>query len=565
MAGSYDVVIIGSGIAGTMLGSILAKNGIRTLILDSGTHPRFAVGESMVPESGTHLKIMAEMHGIPELAYVGDPRSISTHIGSSAAGIKLAFSFAWNEPGREHDPAHVVAPPLLVPEAHLFRQDIDAYYLSLAAKLGAEVRQQTMIDDLAFDDSGVRLTLRNGETIDARYVVDAAGYRSPVADKLGLRKDARPMQSQTCSLFTHMVGVRKYEDLVQASPEVRAPMSLSQSTLHHICDEGWFWVIPFDNHPKGTNTLCSVGLQYNLRKYKPTGTPEEEFRRFLDKYPTVARHFDGAARVREWTYAPRLNYTSRETVGDRYCLLAHAAGFVDPLFSRGLVNTFESINRLAPKLIRAARNDRWKREDFASFEAYSLEVVRVNDRLVANSFEAFTSFPLWNAWHRIWISGSHLGNLRLAKLLHELRTTGDKAALEHALEQVRHPGHLSLEFDFYETMFDTACDAMEAFTRGEASEQDTIDILQGLYRANRHQLPPIDYANLSNRFVAKATQAFCDGLVDWSNNAPEGMRPLLAGRPYMEVDFHDDYRYDDRNERAAAQDRHFETADETPA
>ena len=123
----HDVAIIGSGISGSMLAAILAKNGVNVVVLDAGTHPRFAVGESMVPESAVLLELMAERFGIPELAYPGNIAEINRHIGSSAAGVKLAFSFAWNGFRKEHDIADVVSTPVLAPEAHLFRQDIDAY------------------------------------------------------------------------------------------------------------------------------------------------------------------------------------------------------------------------------------------------------------------------------------------------------------------------------------------------------------------------------------------------------------------------------------------------------
>ncbi|MEB2626742.1 NAD(P)/FAD-dependent oxidoreductase, partial [Pseudomonas sp. YuFO8] len=96
MENTYDVAIIGSGIAGTMLGAILAKEGVSVVIIDAGTHPRFAVGESMVPESAVLLKILANRYAIPELAYPGELNSLIKHVGSSSAGIKLAFSFAWN-------------------------------------------------------------------------------------------------------------------------------------------------------------------------------------------------------------------------------------------------------------------------------------------------------------------------------------------------------------------------------------------------------------------------------------------------------------------------------------
>ena len=44
----YHVAILGAGIAGSMLAAVLARNGVRVLLVDAATHPRFAVGESTI-------------------------------------------------------------------------------------------------------------------------------------------------------------------------------------------------------------------------------------------------------------------------------------------------------------------------------------------------------------------------------------------------------------------------------------------------------------------------------------------------------------------------------------
>ncbi|MDJ0933514.1 NAD(P)-binding protein [Breoghania sp.] len=88
----FDVAIIGSGIAGNILGAILAKNGLNILVLDAGVHPRFAVGESMIPESGILLNLLAEHYNIPELRYPANLDSLIHKIGSSSAGIKFSLS-----------------------------------------------------------------------------------------------------------------------------------------------------------------------------------------------------------------------------------------------------------------------------------------------------------------------------------------------------------------------------------------------------------------------------------------------------------------------------------------
>ena len=551
----HDVAIIGSGISGSMLAAILAKNGVNVVVLDAGTHPRFAVGESMVPESAVLLELMAERFGIPELAYPGNIAEINRHIGSSAAGVKLAFSFAWNGFRKEHDIADVVSTPVLAPEAHLFRQDIDAYYVALAARLGAVFRQQARIQSIDVAGEGVTLTLADGQRLHTRFVVDAAGFRAPLADALQLREGARPMQANTRSLFTHMVNVDLYEDVIAPVETHGSPTALSQTTLHHMFDCGWLWIIPFNNQPFSTNPLCSVGLQFDIDRHGPASRdPEREFQQFLADHPSVAKHFKNAARVREWTVAPRLNYTSRETVGDRYCLLGHAVGFVDPLFSRGLVNTFESIARLAPTLLKSLQADRWQREDLLPLERYSLEVVRINDRLVANSYTAFRTFPLWNAWFRLWLSGSYIGVLRLRRILADYLTDRDNEALDAAFDNATYPGHLSIESHRYELMFDAACSAMERFKRGETGEAQTIATLHRLYVENREHLP-LDFSDFANRYVSRPTSEFAKSLLDWANHAPDGLAAKLARGPNARpFEFLDRYRYGDRLALAALAD-----------
>lgn len=541
----YDVAIIGSGISGAMLGGILAKQGIRTLIIDAGTHPHFAVGESMIPEGGVLLDLLAERYDIPELRYPARVDTLIENVGSSSAGIKLSFGFAWNAPYQEQRIDHIDSFPIIAPEAHLFRQDVDAYYVALAARLGATLWQQTRILGIQEHEDGMVLNTGK-QDVHVKYVVDAAGFRSPLAQLFKLRDNARGMQTRTRSMFTHMTGVTLYEDAIAPIEATGMANHLSQSTLHQMFKGGWLWIIPFNNHPHSTNTLCSVGLQLDIDEHGPAGDPEEEFRTLLETYPSIAKHFTQASRVREWTVAPRLNYTSRKVTGDRYCLLGHAIGFVDPLFSRGLANTFESVARVAPKLIRAVANDHFHKEDFATYEAYGLNVIKTNDRLVANSFTAFDSFSLWNAWFRAWVAGSYIGVLRWRRILADYERTHDDDALERAFDETTYPGQLSLESHRFEEMFDRACALMECYKAGELAEGKVIAGLKALYVEYRDDLP-VDFSNFENRCVSRSSQAFADHLLQWAHTAPNGLSDKLSrGTEPMPFEFLDHYRYGDR-------------------
>ena len=65
--GVFDVAVIGSGLAGSTLATILARHGHDVLLLEAGSHPRFAIGESVVPEFGARARVMAEAFEVPEL------------------------------------------------------------------------------------------------------------------------------------------------------------------------------------------------------------------------------------------------------------------------------------------------------------------------------------------------------------------------------------------------------------------------------------------------------------------------------------------------------------------
>jgi FADH2 O2-dependent halogenase len=98
----------------------------------------------------------------------------------------------------------------------------------------------------------------------------------------------------------------------------------------------------------------------------------------------------------------RLQYSPTQTVGYRWCLTSHAAGFIDALFSRGLSNTMEIINALVQRLLDAIKDDDFSVERFAYVQELEQGQLDFNDDLVANAYTSFKSFELWDAWFRVW-------------------------------------------------------------------------------------------------------------------------------------------------------------------
>ncbi|MFI2435501.1 NAD(P)/FAD-dependent oxidoreductase [Streptomyces sp. NPDC018693] len=438
----YDVAILGSGMAGGMLGAVLARNGVKVLLLDAGTHPRFAVGESTIPYTSGMTRLIADRYQVPELRALSSFKGISENV-SRYCGQKQNFGFVYHREGSTQNPQEInqlVVPSVLRTETHLFRQDVDAYLFHTAIKYGAHPRSGTRIVDIDTDpDDGAVLRTDSGEELRAHYVVDGSGFRSPLAERFGLRETPTRARTHSRCLFTHMIGVEPFDK----APAARAhdqPNPWHHGTLHHVFDGGWLWVIPFDNNPASLNPLCSVGLTLDPRVHpKDDRTPQQEFDDFLARFPEIAHQFRDAKAVRPWVSTGRLQYSAKQVVGERFCLTSHAAGFIDALYSRGLTNTMELVNALGWRLIAASRDGNWSLERFSYLEDLQQGLFDFHDDIVYSSFVGFRDYELWNAVNRTWMLGTMLGNVMLEDAYYRFERTGDDGVFRE-LEQHGHPG-----------------------------------------------------------------------------------------------------------------------------
>ncbi|WP_149550803.1 NAD(P)/FAD-dependent oxidoreductase [Streptomyces marokkonensis] len=441
-AEQYDVAILGSGMAGGMLGAVLARNGVKVLLLDAGTHPRFAVGESTIPYTSGMTRLIADRYDVPELKPLASHKGISSQV-SRYCGQKQNFGFVYHEEGKLQDPGKInqlVVPSAIRTETHLFRQDIDSYLFNVAVKYGAHPRLATRIADVEIDpEKGALLRTERGEEFRASYVVDGSGFRSPLAEKFSLREAPTRARTHSRTLFTHMIGVKPF-DKAPAARKHDQPNPWHHGTLHHVFDGGWLWVIPFDNHAESINPLCSVGLTLDPRVFPKDETPgQQEFDAFLARFPEVAWQFKNARAVRPWVSTGRLQYSAKQVVGERFCLTSHAAGFIDALYSRGLTNTLELVNALGWRLIAASRDGDWSQERFDYLETLQQGLFDFHDDLVYSSFVGFRDYELWNAVNRTWMLGTMLGNVMLEDAYYRYTRSGDeKIFLE--LENSARPG-----------------------------------------------------------------------------------------------------------------------------
>ena len=456
MKHDYDVVIIGSGIAGSTLALALARSGVRTFVVEKGRHPHFVIGESTVPSTSYSFEYLKELAGVPELA------AAHSYPGLKEAGCtgwpKQHFWFGWNDPGVPVTPDkelcfYALLPPR-GPDYHANRADFDHFFVKLFPKYGVAYQDKTAVTGFESDAHGARLILKgegeSGErTVTASYVVDCSGHASFLAKKFGLRKEDPELSTNSRSMFGHFKHVKFLDDVLPPNEEVG--FLRDGGTIHHVFHGGWIWGIRFDSG------VMSVGITLD-REVWPLDesiSPEDEMRSIIERYPTVKaalgemvpiRPIIRTGRVHGGT--DRIQFAVKSILGERFILSPHASGFIDPLFSTGILLTGAFLNRFVPIAAKAVTDGDWSQERFRPLETTFMKEIEMVDKVVGGMFRSWryghaTFAQYWRLWLYV---GSAMYMTRVAAPMEDPTGPGVFAANIPSVERLIRRMH-SIIFD----------------------------------------------------------------------------------------------------------------------
>jgi tetracycline 7-halogenase / FADH2 O2-dependent halogenase len=354
---TYDIAIIGSGMAGSVTAVLLSKLGYKTLLIEKDSHPRFALGESSTPPMNKKVRYLGRLYDIPEFIDISTYDNIMTSSRPFLCGPKELFYYFYHEPdqtkAKVNEEYREIAVQLPRVETHFLRAELDMRLVEYAQKYGTEYVDHTKLLDVNFGSDGAVLRLQKQGSdiydVGAKFVIDGTGFRSLLSTKLNLRLPEQevdtPLRSR--SIFTHYENVGRLETAVEDDEKFnrRIKVDRVRGTQHHCFDGGWYWFIPFDNG------VTSVGVNLDMDKYPMNDVPgEEEFWQITDRYPIIRSMLENRKTIMPYIKTGRLQFRTRYAAGDRWALLPAAATGADAWFSTGMGLNMIATHRLVHRL-----------------------------------------------------------------------------------------------------------------------------------------------------------------------------------------------------------------------
>jgi FADH2 O2-dependent halogenase len=415
-----EVAIVGSGFAASLLARVLAVLGYHVVLLERGTHPRFAIGESTTPLANLSLERLGARYGLADCHRLATHGRWQAHFPQLRCGLKRGFTFYRHHPGepfgdRGYDAERLLvaaSPDDALSDTHWLRADVDHHLVRQAVAAGVDYRDRVALTSAEPGPDGVRLQGdRDGApfALHAAFLVDASGPGGFLARQLSIPSGVEHTETRSGLVFSHFDGVRLMRDVEPTLPD--GPYPDDWAAVHHLIDEGWMYSLRFDHGvtsagflltPRGLAALSAGG-----------GDASSLWHTLLRRYPTLGSLFADATPLWPVALHPMIQHRLTRAAGERWVLMPHAFAFVDPLFSTGIAWGLRAVERLALAFEAAARGARVPDVGLlARYDAALAAEADQIDRIVAGAYEAMAHFELFAAQAMLYFSAVSFAELR---------------------------------------------------------------------------------------------------------------------------------------------------------
>ena len=313
-ASACDVLVIGGGPAGATVAALLAERNYRVTLLEKGHHPRFHIGESLLPAN------------LPLLEKLGVAGAVKA-IGMNKWGAE--FVSPWHDHKQTFEFADAMDKSM--PMAYQVRRaEFDEILIRNASRKNARVVEGCQVQDVDFlpDNAGALAQARHDdgsiETVHARFVLDASGRDTFLGNRF--RAKRRNKKHNSAAMYAHFSGAE------------RNPGKAAGNIAIFWFEHGWFWLIPLAD---GATSVGAVTWPYYL-KTRNKKSLEQFFRDTIALCAPLGRRLQHAQLCSPVEATGNYSYVCDRTHGSNYLLLGDAYTFIDPVFSSGVMLAMHS-------------------------------------------------------------------------------------------------------------------------------------------------------------------------------------------------------------------------------
>ncbi|QDU88679.1 Putative FAD-dependent oxidoreductase LodB [Pirellulimonas nuda] len=360
---SPHVVVIGGGPAGATASTLISQQGYQVELFERERFPRYHIGESLIPETYWVLKRLGMLDKMKSSHFV---KKHSVQFVSPSGKHSAPFYFYDNKP---HECSQTW---------QIRRSEFDVMMLKNAEEQGVAVHEGVRVLDVLFEGSravGVRIVddAGNKREFRADVVVDASGQSSMLINKFNLR--VSDPQLNKGALWSYYEGAYRDQGKDEGATIV---LSLSNK-------RGWFWYIPMQDDTVSIGVVADFDYLFHGRSNHESVYFEE-----MENCIAVKERIANARQASPVKATKDYTYRAKQAAGDGWVLVGDAFGFLDPLYSSGVLLALKSGELAADAIVEGLRVGDTSRSQIGSWEAGYVEGMNRMRRLVCEYYDGFS-------------------------------------------------------------------------------------------------------------------------------------------------------------------------------